>query len=313
MAVDYFRHVGEVVAVQFDRTDDAWGERECQVAVAVSAHPYAPVESYLWDRGFRRAAPFYDLVETSGADHPLRNGWVASLDDEDCRQVRRVFGHLGDERSRANYLSFLGWRAAREEWNFAGVPYATVEDRYFIPEVVAALRGDEILLDGGAYDGEVSKKFLSLTRGTFSQVVAAELDPENFVKRDDDFRIEYLRTALSDRDGVEKFYGGFGLASRLDDRGGAFTQTRKIDSLGVRPTFVKLHLEGGELAALRGGEETLARCRPVVAATTYHSEDGVWRILGWMVDHLEDYKFLWRNHGWCGTGAVAYAIPRERC
>jgi hypothetical protein len=27
---------------------------------------------------------------------------------------------------------------------------------------------------------------------------------------------------------------------------------------------------------------------------------------------LSGYRFLFRNHSWCGTGAVIYAIPQER-
>ena len=27
---------------------------------------------------------------------------------------------------------------------------------------------------------------------------------------------------------------------------------------------------------------------------------------------LAGYRFLFRNHSWCGTGAVVYAIPNER-
>jgi hypothetical protein len=30
------------------------------------------------------------------------------------------------------------------------------------------------------------------------------------------------------------------------------------------------------------------------------------------METLPDYRFLFRIHSWCGTGAVIYAIPDER-
>lgn len=85
-----------------------------------------------------------------------------------------------------------------------------------------------------------------------------------------------------------------------------------IDALGMEPTFIKLHLEGAELAVLRGAERTLRSARPIVAATVYHNDDGIWKTPLWMMRNLKDYRFLFRLHSWCGTGAVLYAIPSER-
>ena len=85
----------------------------------------------------------------------------------------------------------------------------------------------------------------------------------------------------------------------------------QLDDLELRPTFIKLHLEGAELAALRGVEKTLRRCRPRIAATVYHNRDGLWRTLKHLADTLENYRFYFRLHAWCATGAVAYAVPDE--
>jgi hypothetical protein len=42
-----------------------------------------------------------------------------------------------------------------------------------------------------------------------------------------------------------------------------------------------------------------------------HKAVGLWRTAGWLMRELADYRFLFRNHCWCGAGAVVYAIPRE--
>jgi hypothetical protein len=87
---------------------------------------------------------------------------------------------------------------------------------------------------------------------------------------------------------------------------------RPLDALDLSPSFVKLHLEGAELSALKGARGTLLAHRPIVAATVYHNADGIWRTPLWLMETLPDYRFLFRLHSWCGTGAVVYGIPNER-
>jgi hypothetical protein len=124
--------------------------------------------------------------------------------------------------------------------------------------------------------------------------------------------VSVLDCALADREGEALFHDGLGYASQLSDTGQTRVRIRPIDALGLAPTFVKLHLEGGELGALKGGKQTLLACRPIVAATVYHNADGIWRTPLWLMETLPDYRFLLRLDSWCGTGAVVYAIPNER-
>jgi hypothetical protein len=63
---------------------------------------------------------------------------------------------------------------------------------------------------------------------------------------------------------------------------------------------------------LKGARQTLLTSRPIVAVTVYHNADGMWRTPLWLMQTLPDYRFLFRSHSWCGTGAVVYAIPKER-
>jgi hypothetical protein len=85
-----------------------------------------------------------------------------------------------------------------------------------------------------------------------------------------------------------------------------------LDALRLTLSFLKLHLEGAELPTLKGARETLLSSRPIVAATVYHNADGIWKTPLWLMQTLPDYRFLFRAHSWCGTGAVVYAIPDER-
>lgn len=290
------------------------------ILVTVATAPYAPLEAFLRDAGFEHVVPFYDFAENFRSVHPLSNGWFAhSLSQLDLRMIQRALGGFADDTSRAHHLQFLAWRRLRQEWTFDGAA-VTGADRFFIPEVMAAMRGDEIFVDAGAHHGSVVESFARRMNGRFKRILAVEPDAANREKLralitsafPGDERIRVLECALGSMTGHAPFHAGLGYASQISSTGDTTVELAKLDDLGAA-SFVKLHLEGAELDALQGGRDMLVQHRPIVAATVYHNDDGIWRTPLWLMDTLEDYRFLFRLHSWCGTGAVVYAIPEERC
>jgi FkbM family methyltransferase len=291
-----------------------------RLAVSVVTSAYVPIERKLLDRGFSDVVPFYDLAESFRRLHPLSNGWfAASMTADDRIHTAQVLARWSDDVSRAHHLQFLAWRRLREEWTFTAAPIPDC-DRFFIPEITAVLSNAETLLDGGAHHGVVIDAFLRHTKGRFRRIVAVEPDPinrahfkENLQKlAPGDARIVIDDCALFDTEGEAIFHCGLDYASQISSTGSMRVRTRPIDGFDLSPTFIKFHLEGAELAALKGARQTLLGQRPIVATTIYHNDDGVWRTADWLMEMLPDYRFLFRNHSWCGTGAVIYAIPLER-
>ena len=120
---------------------------------------------------------------------------------------------------------------------------------------------------------------------------------------------------IGDSSAEKEFAIGYGYASKLttlDTVKSIKLEVKKIDTLDIRPTFIKLHLEGGEYNALKGAINTIIKNRPILCVTTYHNDDGVWKIPLFLKEQLKNYKFIYRLHSWCGTGAILYAIPNER-
>ena len=296
-------------------------KKSVRLAVSVVTSPYVPLERSLSELGFEDIVPFYDLGENFRHIHPLSNGWFApAWDAEDCANIAKVLMHWDDDVSRAHHLQFLAWRRLREEWTFTGAPVPDCP-RFFIPEVTGVLRDDEIVIDAGAHHGGVTEVFIRQTKGRFSRIVAIEPDPINRRQlaanlqawMPGDPRIGVLDCALGEEEGDATFHAGLDYASQLSSTGAMRVKVRPLDGLGIAPSFLKLHLEGAELAALKGGRQMLQSSRPLIAATVYHNADGVWKTPLWLMETLPDYRFLFRIHSWCGTGAVVYAIPNERC
>ncbi len=57
-------------------------------------------------------------------------------------------------------------------------------------------------------------------------------------------------------------------------------EVRRLDDiLGNRPvTFIKMDIEGSELAALRGAERIIRQQRPKLAICVYHKPEDMWEI-----------------------------------
>ena len=340
LARDFLKVVGQDFALVIDRNarrmanDPDWSDvrllhpddvterdkRGICLAVSIATSPYVPLERLLSEHGFEHVVPFYDWAEHFRHLHPLSNGWFAPpLTAVDQDNTAKVLALWDDDRSRAHHLQFLAWRRLREEWTFVPAPVPDCR-RFFIPEVTGVLHRNEILLDAGAHHGSVTQAFVTQTTGAFRQVIAIEPDPSNRARLadelqswlPDDPRVTVLDCALAEDEGEAPFHAGLDYASQLSDTGKMRVRLRPLDALGLSPTFVKLHLEGAELAALKGARQTLLSSRPIVAATVYHNADGIWRTPLWLMETLPDYRFLFRIHSWCGTGAVIYAIPDER-
>jgi FkbM family methyltransferase len=226
-----------------------------------------------------------------------------------------VFFSLADDASRAHYVQFLAWRKLRVELLFSGLEINN-NNRFFIPEVLEALREDEIFIDCGAHHGSVTEKFLKFVSNKYKAIIAIEPDNINFetlkTKLEGSPNINLMKCALGDRNGQGKFYQGFDFASKLSDVGNDMVKIITLDSLNISGTFIKMHLEGGDLKALIGAIKTVQQYRPIVAVTIYHNADGVWETPFFLMNNTSNYQYYMRLHSWGGTGAVFYAIPEEK-
>lgn len=298
-------------------------KRSHTLLLTVATAPYGPVEAELRQHGFANIVPFYDFAEGFRDVHPLSNGWFAApFSDDDLAMIARVQDGFSDELSRAHHLQFIAWRRMRQEWTFQDAP-VTGDDRFFIPEIMAVLRENETFVDAGAHHGSVVKAFVSRVDGRFARIIAIEPDAANRerlqaavkVAVPDADSVEIHEAALGSEAGERRFHAGLGYASQLSPTGNETVPVRRLDDLlagGMPATFLKLHLEGAELDVFKGARETILRDRPIIAATVYHNDDGIWRTPLWLMETLENYRLLFRLHSWCGTGAVVYAIPGER-
>lgn len=312
------------------KTDEFWGKtriihpddvkekekKNCLLIVCVVTTPLIVLRNELKNNGWEDVAFFYDVSQSYCAQYPLNNGWcLDKLNENDKKLIKKVFLSLIDDVSRAYYLQFLAWRKLRVELLFDGLEINN-NNRFFIPEIINVLRKNEVFVDCGAHKGSVTKKFIQIVNNKYEAIYAIEPDCDNFeileIQLKDFFNVKTIKCALSEKNGEEKFYQGFDFASKLCKNGSVLVKTTPLDDLNIKATFIKMHLEGGELNALKGAVNTIRKCRPIIAVTIYHNSEGVWEIPFFLISNIKNYKYYLRLHSWGGTGAVFYALPEER-
>jgi FkbM family methyltransferase len=120
-----------------------------------------------------------------------------------------------------------------------------------------------LALDIGANAGFYSLAFARLG----ARVIAFEPAAENaealrFHVAANNLPVEVHQVAVSDCIGTARFNLGPHLSmGKIDPAGETVIATTTLDALGLKPDVVKIDVEGGELAALRGARDLLAERR----------------------------------------------------
>jgi FkbM family methyltransferase len=160
--------------------------------------------------------------------------------------------------------------------------------------------------------------------GAEGRVVALEFDERNLevcrrnLERNPRVadRIDFVERALWDVSGQTLAYEPAGYGTRVVRAWGdsAEVATTTLDDLVAergldRVDFIKLDIEGAELQALRGAQETLRRHRPKLALAAYHLSDDLATLPGFLLDLDVGYR-LHVDHCTTHQGeTVLYAEP----
>jgi FkbM family methyltransferase len=297
-------------------------DKNTQILICISTVSYAKIVLKLNEKGFTNIKSFFEIAEqinkANGYKHPLTNGWQKSnwkeSEENNCDKVADSFV---DNKSKDNYYSFIHWHQFYQEFFYPNQE-VNCNDRYFIPEVLSVLHDHEVFIDAGAYDGRVTKKFTEIVNNKFNRICLIEPQIEHYLIQsiDEILNINLYNTCLGNKDGDICFDDTMGYLCKVVKESKRTVYIRKLDTLSkinnIEPTFIKIHVEGYELEVLKGAIKTIKKYRPIVAVTTYHTEEGLYKLPLYLIKNLKDYNFYWRNHNYQGQGAVMYCIPRER-
>jgi FkbM family methyltransferase len=241
---------------------------------------------------------------------------------EDAQSIRQCFDLWSDEASRREFVAQVNWRLSGDP---SGLGHPDPGEQYLVADV-AKERGDEVVLDCGAYDGDTLRAWLSVRGPTFRTYFAMEPDPLSRQRLESSLteldpaianRVRVLPYSVSDYTGSATFSASGSLSSAMQDGPGITVQCTRLDDLepelgGEAPTFLKMDVEGAELDALTGGQSLLRRTHPMIAIATYHRQDHLWKVPLAVNDLWSQYDFYLRPHNEEGWDLILYAVPPNR-
>lgn len=258
--------------------------------------------------GCRKTTSFLTLGWKYGGVLPHFGAALPSQLLGHAKEIEHVADRWCDNLSQETFRQALAWRL-RAHFEEVTRP---APDQYF-PRDILRPNPNEVFVDGGAYDGDT----LRAAPWRFAKVVAIEPDPENAanLRASCDKNTHVHEILLGRSAGSARFEASGTMASSRSDAGTLEVSVATLDQVtaGENPTFVKLDVEGDELATLQGGATLLQRAKPVVAVCVYHRPDDLWTIPVFLHEVLPLHRLFLRAHAWDGFELVAYAVPQARC
>jgi FkbM family methyltransferase len=192
--------------------------------------------------------------------------------------------------------------------------------------VIEAEPGD-IVIDAGGCWGDTALYFANQV-GEAGHVFCFEFLPENLNILGHNLelnpllkaRITTLHQAVWHRSGDCMTYQSQGPGTRLSasvaasETSGSTVQTQAIDDFVhehrlSQVNFIKLDIEGAELDALRGAEQTLKSCRPKLAISLYHREEDFYTIPEYLMSLELGYRFYLDHFTIHQEETVLFACP----
>ena len=239
-------------------------------------------------------------------------------------RILDVYDILADDESKKVYASVICNRIAFGQYWYDSL---CSSGEYF--SAVFAPDNNEVYLDCGAYIGDTVLKFIEAvppaqSGAKFREIHAFEVDSNNFVMlektaaslrlKENNNNIHCYHMAVWNENTTLSFgkeEHGHNESVSVNKTGDSFmTQTVpavKIDDLAGNATLIKMDIEGAELNALKGAENTIIKNAPKLTICLYHKLEDFWEIPIYLKTIMPDYKFFVRHHSNDYGGTVLYA------
>jgi len=194
---------------------------------------------------------------------------------------------------------------------------------YFSPNFISPLLKEEIFVDAGCLDCDTSIGFTKWCNYKYKKIIAFEPTPESYLicaekSKNINNMTVYPYGLWNEKTEVSfQLCPSFAIGSsyivndnRIIKDNLVKIKTVKLDDIlnGEEVTFIKMDIEGAELNALKGAEQTILKYKPRLAISIYHKLEDIWDIPAYILSLHKDYKFYLRHYNLDDAETVLYAI-----
>lgn len=253
----------------------------------------------------------YDIFHPShlsGDGIFMEYSWIKEHENE----LDEVYGFLEDDISRGIFVAFLNQRVSGE---FSWLSGRKGGRQYFDKDIMP-LADSEVLVDCGGYNGDSAVSFVDEldSRGinNYHKIYSFEPDLENFKQMKNRHIPKHvcIPKGVSNHSGTLSFASGNGLGSSIGS-GDDMVEVDSIDNVlgGGNATIIKMDIEGYEMKALAGAEQTLRKYRPKLAVCIYNKDEDLYMIPRYIKSVIPEARFYIRIYEEYVNELVLYVIP----
>ncbi|MDR0991876.1 MAG: FkbM family methyltransferase [Ruminococcus sp.] len=229
------------------------------------------------------------------------------LPKKEMNALAEAYDFFTDEASRKVILD----KALYVIGEARNTPFETPQ--YFLP--CLDLSENEIVADCGFYTGDTAEEHLKLI-GSFEKYYGFEPSEANLAKVSpeiaNDPRIEIIKSGVYSYNTVLHFEQkgeGYASSSSFNESGSESLPVVSLDAFfedKEKPTFIKMDIEGSEIAALLGAKFIIRENKPKLAVCVYHKPDDIIEIPKLIKELNPDYEMELHCHTNIGADIVVY-------
>ena len=188
------------------------------------------------------------------------------------------------------------------------------ERQYFDLEYIDFTKEKEIFLDIGALDGLTS---IRLKRKCEKEpyIYIFEPDRDNIEKYNRNLLRENIKNKIIEKgawseETIMQFQEKANGSSCVSNEGNIIIPMTTIDKelSEKKVTFIKMDIEGSELQALIGAENTIKTNKPKMAVSVYHKPEDIWKLPEIILRYNPSYKLFFRHYSLTDYETVMYAL-----
>ncbi|MDR0699599.1 MAG: FkbM family methyltransferase [Tannerella sp.] len=225
--------------------------------------------------------------------------------------LEELYENLQDRCSKDSFVAYL-LSKTRQDMKY--LPPVFDKTQYF-PKGMFEFSNHESYFDCGAFTGDTVASFLNAVGGLYRHIWAAEPDRSNYeqlAKYASEAKlteIDIINKGIYAYTGKLPFRENGTMLSMISEDAENYIDVDTIDHItdGAPVTYIKMDVEGAELQALKGAEQTIRSNRPTLGISIYHKQRDLIDIPGYIKKIVPEYKFRFRVHKKLAIDAVLYA------
>lgn len=223
-----------------------------------------------------------------------------------------IYSLLRDEDSRHAFKKLVSFRLDYDIKFLEG--FSWKEDVQYFESFLKLRPEGETFIDVGGFNGYTSLEFIKRCPG-YKSIHIFEPEPSNYqkcLKSVESYKNIHVHNLGLSRTKATLKIDVQGSASAVSEDGAVTIAVDKLDHvLSDAPSFIKIDIEGEEIAAIEGAYNTILTHHPRLAISVYHKPGDFWKIPKLILSIRDDYDVYMRHYTECIYETVMFFVQKS--